>query len=85
MDDNNTMRYVGMTANEFKERFRNHQKSFREEKYANKTELANYVWNLKNSKKPFTMKWSILKKPPRSRMGQKDAPFVSKKSCGSLS
>ena len=75
-----------MTANEFKERFRNHQKSFREEKYANETELANYVWNLKKSKKSFTMKWSILKKtPPRFRRDQKDAPFVSKKSCGSLS
>ena len=60
--DDNTTCYVGTTANKFKERFRNYQKSFREEKYANKTELASYVRNLNKSKKPFTMKWLILKK-----------------------
>ena len=74
-DDDNTTCYVGMTANEFKKRFHNHHKSFREQKYANKTELANYVWNLKKSKKSFTMKWSILKKTSSFQNGSKRCPL----------
>ena len=33
--------YIGITANEFKQRYRNHLKSFRNAKYSNDTELPN--------------------------------------------
>ena len=39
--------YIGMTGNIFKERSRNHVKSFNDEKYSNETELAKHVWYLK--------------------------------------
>ena len=68
-DDSHTKYYIGMTANRFKERYRNHQKSFRKEKYANETELSNYIWNLKRQKKDFTINWSIIKKTSAFRNG----------------
>ena len=68
-DDSHTKCYIGMTANRFKERYRNHQKSFRKEKYANETELSNYIWNLKRQKKDFTINWSIIKKTSAFRNG----------------
>ncbi len=38
-----TKRYIGMTANSFKERFPNHKKSFDHPMYARETELSKYV------------------------------------------
>ena len=32
----------------FKERYRNHTKSFADKKYSNETELSKYVWERKN-------------------------------------
>ena len=48
-------------AREFKDRYRNHKKSFVHYKYAHETELCKYVWDLKNSRRPFEISWSILK------------------------
>ena len=56
-----TKNYIGMTSNTFKERYRNHSKSFTRKKYSNETELGKPVWHLKN-KTDFTIKWSIIKK-----------------------
>jgi hypothetical protein len=36
--------YIGITAGDFKTRYRNHTKSFRHEEYKNNTELSKYVW-----------------------------------------
>ena len=51
-----------MTANPFKERYRNHTKSFKDKKYANETELSKYIWDLKEKERVFTIKWEILKR-----------------------
>ena len=45
-DNAETKKYIGMTSNEFKVRYRNHTKSFREEKHSNETELSKYIWDL---------------------------------------
>ena len=50
-----------MTSNIFKERFRNHIKSFNHKKYSNETELSKYVWHLKENNTDYTIKWSIIK------------------------
>ena len=50
-----TENYVGLASN-FKERYRNHQTSFRHE-----TELSKYIWDLKDRKKSFRIKWRILR------------------------
>ena len=57
-----TKHYIGMTSLTFKERYRNHIKSFTHKKYSNETELSKHVWHLKQNKADFTIKWSIIKK-----------------------
>ena len=57
----NIKHYIGMTATTFKELFRNHTKSFRNQKDVNETELSKHIWNLKEKKRNFTITWSILK------------------------
>ena len=47
--------YVGLTATEFKTRWRNHQTSFRHETRRNDTELSKYLWELREKKKKFTV------------------------------
>ena len=55
-----TETYVGLATN-FKERYRNHQSSFRRSNRRNETELSKYIWTLQESKKPFQIKWKVLK------------------------
>ena len=50
------------TSSTFKERYRNHIKSFTHKKYSNETELSKHIWHLKQNKTGFTIKWSIIKK-----------------------
>ena len=52
--------YIGLTANQFKTRFRNHTASFRNENKRNATELSKYIWSLKDAKTKFTVTWKIM-------------------------
>ena len=58
---NDTKHYIGMTSRTFKERYRNHIKSFTHKKYSNETELSKHIWHLKQNKTDSTIKWSIKK------------------------
>ena len=51
--------YIGLTEHAFKQRYNNHNLTFRHEKYANSTELSKYIWQLKRNKKTFKVDWSI--------------------------
>ena len=74
-----TETYVGLATN-FKERYRNHKTSFRHSKRRNETELSKYVWNLQNEKKPFQIKWKILKKcKPYSNINKKCSLCLNEK------
>ena len=55
-----TENYVELASN-FKERYRNHQTSFRHPNKRNETELSKYIWNLKDRKKSFHVKWRVLR------------------------
>ena len=66
-----TKQYIGMTANSFKQRYSNHLKSFRNEKYANETELSKYIWDLKGKNIPFSLTWSVLKRAATYSAGGK--------------
>ena len=73
-DDGETKSYIGITANQFKERHRNHAKSFAHKKYEKNTELSKHIWSLKENNRQFSIKWSILKhvqayKPGSNRCG----------------
>ena len=59
--DGQTKSYIGITANQFKDRYRNHVKSFEHKKYEKSTELSKYIWSLKENNRQFSIKWSILK------------------------
>ena len=50
-----------MTASTFKERKRNHNKSFNHKRYSNDTELSKYIWKLNDNKQDFDITWSVLK------------------------
>ena len=60
-DNGEIKHYIGMTANSFKERYRNHKKSFTNATYMNEAELSKYIWKLKQNGRPFTLTWSILR------------------------
>ena len=50
---------------------RNHTKSLANKKYSKETKLSKPVWELKAAKKPFTIKWSLLKKVPAYKAGSR--------------
>ena len=56
--------YIGSTETPFKHRYTNHLRSFRHEKYWNRTKLSKYIWNLKREGKNFRVNWNILRKAP---------------------
>ena len=69
--DKKPVKYIGVTADDFKTRFRNHAKSLANKKYSKETELSKHVWELKAAKKQFTIKWSLLKKVPAYKAGSR--------------
>ena len=77
---NDTKRYMGMTSHTFKERFRNHMKSFNHKKNSNETELSKYVWHLKENNTDFTIKWSIIKNSISYTGGSKRCNLLRKNS-----
>ena len=60
-----------MTANSFKEGYRNHIKSFKDGKYSNETELSKYIWDLKSNNQSFSIKWAIMKRAVAYTSGAK--------------
>ena len=46
----------------YKERYRNHMRDFKHERYGNSTELAKYVWQLKLDNISFSVKWTVITK-----------------------
>jgi len=53
--------YIGLCDTTFKERYRNHTCSFRNERYKNVTELSKYIWGLKERKINYQIKWRKVK------------------------
>ena len=60
--ENRKETYIGLTATEFKKRYSNHKTSFNDEKKKSATELSKHIWDLKNAKKDFSIKWRIITK-----------------------
>ena len=57
--------YLGTAEGDFKKRYCNHIKSFRNKRYTNDTSLSNYIWKIKekHQENP-SLKWSIVKMVP---------------------
>ena len=61
-EDTTINTYIGLTENQFKTRFYNHNNSFKDKRKQYTTELSKHIWKLKESNKKYEIKWSILKK-----------------------
>lgn len=57
-----TESYIGLCDTSFKERYRNHICSFKNEQYKNATELSKYIWSLKERKINYQIKWRKVKR-----------------------
>ena len=53
--------YVGLCDTEFKLRYNNHQCSFNHERYRNVTQLSKHIWNLKDQKIKYQIKWKQVR------------------------
>ena len=53
--------YIGLCDTTFKERYRNHTCSFRNERYKNVTELSKHIWSLKDRRINYEIKWRKVK------------------------
>ena len=61
---NKNKAYLG-TAEEFKQRFYNHKKSFKNKWYSNERALSKYIWDIKEKYNEIpSLKWSIHKRVP---------------------
>ena len=56
--------YLGLVSGKFKQRYANHLKSFRHERYKNETTLSTYIWQLKEKGRSPVIKWSVVKRAP---------------------
>ena len=54
--------YVGMTANSFKDRWRNHMSSFRTRNPNNSTTISKYIWDLQDKNIQYSLKWRLIAK-----------------------
>ena len=54
--------YKGITDRCFKERFKEHKKTFANQKYSNETELTKEIWRIKDEGGVPEIKWKILRK-----------------------
>ena len=53
--------YIGAATN-FKQRYRNHTKTFRHETYRKDTELSKYIWKLNDENISYKIDWKILRR-----------------------
>jgi hypothetical protein len=61
LDNNTSETYIGLTANDFKTRYRNHTCSFNHKEKQNQTELSKHVWKLKDSSVAYNINWKTIK------------------------
>ena len=73
--------YYGITEGPFKERYRNHTKSFRHMKYRADTELSKYVWDLKDAELDANIRWEIAQRSVPYQCGSRKCDLcISEKS-----
>ena len=63
--------YIGLTEASFKERLSDHRTSFKYEQYKNKSKLSSFIWETKNKKQNFEIKWSVIRRSTPYKAGSK--------------
>ena len=59
-----TLFYIGLASNSFKERYSNHKSSFNLRHKQFTTTLSKYIWELKDKVVAYSIKWSTLRTAP---------------------
>ena len=59
--NHDTKEYIELCETTFKSRFNNHKSSFNHEHKRKETALSKHIWNLKDNKIEYNIKWTILK------------------------
>ena len=62
--ESESTKYIGLASTTFKDRYRNHVKSFNHKIYQSDTRLSKHIWHLKSEKKEYEIEWSILMYAP---------------------
>jgi len=65
------MHYYGLTEGPFKTRYNGHTHSFRSESCRSETELSKYIWDLKDSNRPYKIEWNIAQRAVPYRCGSR--------------
>ena len=63
--------YIGLTENSFKERWYQHNNTFKNQQKANSTELSKHIWSLKENNTTPTLSWEIIDRARPYRNGSK--------------
>ena len=58
--NNSVEKYVGLTANRFKDRYGGHKQDFEDEEKEHSTTLSAYIWKLKRENKPYQIKFDVV-------------------------
>ena len=58
--DNTKVKYIGMTGNEFKDRYTAHIRTTKNPEKRKETELSKYIWSLKDKDIDYKITWKIL-------------------------
>ena len=67
--------YTGITANEFKLRYAQHNASLRHSSKRSETTLSKHCWALKDKGEKFNVTWNILQKSKAYEPGSKRCPL----------
>ena len=57
-----TETYVGLTMNQFKDRWKIHDDDFSDPARRNQTVLSSYIWDLKDNGTPYTIDWELVRR-----------------------
>ena len=57
-----TETYVGMTMNQFKDRWSIHDGDFKDPERRINTELSSYVWDLKDQNTQYEIRWDLVRR-----------------------
>ena len=57
-----TETYVGMTMNQFKDRWSIHDGDFKDPERRINTELSSYIWDLKDQNTPYEIRWDLVRR-----------------------
>ena len=76
-EDGATKHYTGLTDMTFKDRYNGHTGSFRNPELRTSSTLSQYIWQLKDENKTYTISWKIIKKCHTYRCGTRNCDLCT--------